>query len=129
MTHHPHTHIHLSDPCTTQSPVNVVVTLRGKKYEVAAATVEELQKEMEARSGLKPGQQVRFRVCMFVWVDGCVSECMCVGVCGCVGVWVDGWVGARACVWDLWCGGAECSPLAAGWGGVDPPSVLRPPTT
>ena len=39
--------------------MNVVVTLRGKKYEVAASTVEELQKEMEAKSGLKPGQQVR----------------------------------------------------------------------
>ncbi len=42
-----------------------MVTLRGKKYELAAATVEELQKEMEARSGLKPGQQV--------------CRCMCIG--------------------------------------------------
>lgn len=41
--------------------MNVVVTLRGKKYELAATTVEELQREMEARSGLKPGQQVRGR--------------------------------------------------------------------
>lgn len=38
--------------------MNVVVTLRGKKYELTASTVGELQKEMEARSGLKPGQQV-----------------------------------------------------------------------
>ena len=49
--------------------MNVVVTLRGKKYELAASTVGELQKEMEARSGLKPGQQVWKGTALCVDID------------------------------------------------------------
>ncbi len=37
--------------------MNVVVTLRGKKYELQAGTVQDIQAQMEEKSGLKPGQQ------------------------------------------------------------------------
>lgn len=44
-------------------PKNIVVTLRGKKYELSASTVEDIKKEMEEKAGLKAGQQVR----LFRW--------------------------------------------------------------
>ncbi|EWM21355.1 conserved unknown protein [Nannochloropsis gaditana] len=41
----------------TAAPVNVVVTLRGKKYDLSAESVQDIQAQMEGKSGLKPGQQ------------------------------------------------------------------------
>ncbi|GAB5035169.1 Hypothetical protein NocV09_02400450 [Nannochloropsis oceanica] len=39
------------------APVNIVVTLRGKKYDLTASSVQDIQSQMEGKSGLKPTQQ------------------------------------------------------------------------
>jgi hypothetical protein len=39
--------------------------LRGKKYELSAATVGDIKKEMEDKAGLSAGQQVRTRVVLW----------------------------------------------------------------
>lgn len=43
-----------------QAPrMNIVVTVRGKKYPIEAATVKEVQQEIKQKAGLDPDQQVR----------------------------------------------------------------------
>ena len=42
--------------------MKISVTLRGKRYDIAASTVGDIQSQMEEKSGLKSALQVRLHL-------------------------------------------------------------------